>query len=159
MGHGDDVSSDALFQAAEAGDGTSTRRLPKLSNLNAVGGDRRTSVELTSKLQVIQVLAVHGLDPISKRRLAKLSLIKAVGDDRRTSVELTSRLGAFNASCRGSCCDHLRRTSSSRRGGAIAPRVTMKCLVMARMCRATRCFRRPRLAMKSQQEVAEAFTL
>jgi hypothetical protein len=29
----------ALFQAAEAGDGTSTRRLPKLSNLNAVGGE------------------------------------------------------------------------------------------------------------------------
>jgi hypothetical protein len=92
IGHGEDVSSDALFQAAEAGDEISTRRLPKLSHFNAVGGDRRTSVELTSKLQVIQVLAEHGLDPTSKRTLAKLSHIKAVGDDRRTSVELTSKL-------------------------------------------------------------------
>jgi hypothetical protein len=77
--------------------------------LNAVGGDRRESVELTSKLQIRQVLAEQGLDPTSERMMAKLSLINAAGDDRRASVELTSQLGAFNDSCRGSGCDHLRK--------------------------------------------------
>jgi hypothetical protein len=69
------VPSDAPFQAAESGVEISTMRLPELSHLNAVGGDRRESVELTSKLQIRQVLAEQGLDPTSKRRMAKLSLI------------------------------------------------------------------------------------
>jgi hypothetical protein len=56
----------ALLQAAEAGEEILTRKLTKLSNVNAVGDDQKPSVKLANKSQVIQALAEHGLDPTSE---------------------------------------------------------------------------------------------